>query len=361
VPILVAGRTAGVVVVPPQAPFAFLLQRYAPVLTLVAVAVLVVGTLLTSALIFGPARGRLRALEAAARAFGAGDLSARAPERGGDEIAAVASAVNAMADDLAARSEALAASDRLRRQLLADVSHELNTPVTAMRGYLETLAMPELQIDEPTRRRYLGIVADETARLERLVGDLLELARLVGGGGALRAEPVEVAQLFARVTARHERAATDAGVSFTVAIGDGAGTVFADRDRIEQALQNLAANAIRYAPPGTAVTLSARGEADSGSPAVVLAVEDLGAGIAAEHLPHVFDRFYKVDASRQVARAAGAGGRDQGALGSGLGLSIVKAIVERHGGRVAVHSRPGRTVFELSLPTPPTSTRCAAS
>jgi HAMP domain-containing protein len=137
-PIIVQGRLAGVVVVPPQAPFGYLLGRFAPILALVAGGVLILGTVVTSMLIFGPARRRLRALEIAARKLGAGDLSARAPARGGDEIAAVASAFNAMADDLAARAAALAASDRARRQLLADVSHELNTPVTAMRGYLET-------------------------------------------------------------------------------------------------------------------------------------------------------------------------------------------------------------------------------
>src|SRR6185503_4047203 len=166
----------------------------------------------------GPARRRLRALETAAHRLGAGDLTARAPDRGGDEIAAVASAFNAMARDLAARADALAASDRVRRQLLADVSHELTTPVTAMRGYLETLTMPELALDEATRSRYLGIISDESNRLERLLGDLLDLARLEGGGGTLRIEDVPVADLFDRVVARHERAAQDAGVTVTAAV-----------------------------------------------------------------------------------------------------------------------------------------------
>ena len=105
----------GVVVVPPQAPFGFLLGRFAPMLALVAGGVLILGAVLTSAMIFGPARRRLRALETAARRLGSGDLAARAPEGGGDEIAAVASAFNAMAVDLSARAEALAASDRARR------------------------------------------------------------------------------------------------------------------------------------------------------------------------------------------------------------------------------------------------------
>ncbi len=342
-PIIVGGTMVGLVVVAPQAPFGFLLGRYAPRLTVVAIGVLIVGGVVTSALIFGPPRRRLRELESAARAFGAGDLSARAPSRGGDEIAAVASAFNTMADDLAARAAALTVADQLRRQLLADVSHELNTPVTAMRGYIETLSMAELKLDDATRARYLGIVADETARLERLIGDLLELARLEGGGGALRLEDVPIDELLVRVIDRHERAAADAGVSFSVAIEPGAERVPADRARLEQAIQNLAANAIRYAPRGTAIRLSARRTGTE----IRLSVEDEGSGISPEQLPHVFDRFYKGDSARTDVSA-----------GSGLGLSIVKAIVERHGGRVTAESRPGTrpaTVFELTLPTRPTS------
>jgi len=333
-PIIVAGKVTGVVVVPPQAPFGFLLGRFAPMLALVAAAVLIVGTIATSALIFGPARRRLRALERAARRLGTGDLTARAPDRGGDEIAAVASAFNAMASDLSARADALAASDRARRQLLADVSHELTTPVTAMRGYLETLTMPELTIDQATRGRYLGIISDETNRLERLIGDLLDLARLEGGGGTLAREPVAVADLFARAAARHGRAAQAADVAIETTIAPGAETVVGDRDRLEQAIQNLAANAIRYAPAGTAITLAAQPHAGS----VAITVADQGPGIPAEHLPHIFDRFYKADAARE-----GVSG------GSGLGLSIVKAIVERHGGSVSVDSGPGRTLFTMRL------------
>jgi signal transduction histidine kinase len=330
--VIVAGHLAGVVVVPPQAPFWLLLTRFAPMLTLVAGAVLVVGTVLTSLMIFGPARRRLRAVEHAARQFGSGDLSARAPEKGGDEIAAVARAFNSMADELGA-------SDRVRRQLLADVSHELKTPVTAISGYLETMTMPELSLDETTRARYLGIIGDETRRLERLIGDLLDLARLEGGGGTLRHDAVPVGQLFERVAARHGRACETAGVRLETSIDPGATTVVGDPDRLEQALQNLAANAMRYAPRGTAIQL--RAEPGVAAPEVSIAVIDEGPGIAPEHVPHVFDRFYKADASR-----AGVSG------GSGLGLSIVKAIVERHGGRIAVDSRPGRTTFVMALSSP---------
>jgi two-component system sensor histidine kinase BaeS len=335
-PIVVNRRLVGAVVVPPQPPFTFLLTRYAPTLVTVAAATLIVGAVLAALVIFGPTRRRLKALEDAARRLGSGDLSARAPAGGSDEVAAVATAFNAMASELAARTEALVAVDQARRQLLADVSHELNTPVTAMRGYLETLAMPEMTLDAATRTRYLSIVSDETTRLERMIGDLLDLARLEGGGGTLRIERVQTAELFERVRARHEQQAQAAGVTIATAIDPRAGTVAADRTRLEQALQNLAANALRYAPAGTVIGLEARGDGQT----VTLLVSDQGPGIPAAHLPHVFDRFYKVDQSRAA--------REPAVGGSGLGLSIVKAIVERHGGQIAVASVPGRTVFEIT-------------
>ncbi len=339
-PIVASGALVGVVVVPPEPRFTFLLRRYAPTLAVVATATLLVGTALASFVIFGPARRRLRAVEDAARRLGGGDLGARAPTSGRDEVAAVAAAFNTMAEDLKRRADALASSDRSRRQLLADVSHELTTPITAMRGYLETLSMPDFPLDEPTRLRYLSIIGDETARLERIVGDLLDLARLEGGGTSLAPGVVNVAQLFGRVLARHERGANEAGVRLTTRIDPGAETLTGDADRLEQALQNLAANALRFAPTGSTITLAAR----RATGALVLSVGDEGAGIAPEHLPHIFDRFYKADASRAVRQGAGISG------GSGLGLSIVKAIAEQHGGTASVTSRPGETTFEVILP-----------
>jgi two-component system sensor histidine kinase BaeS len=339
-PIVTPAGIAGVVVVPPRPPFTFLLRNYAPTLALVALATLVVGAALATVVIFGPARRRLSAVEDAARRLGAGDLAARAPDSGRDEVAAVAAAFNSMADELAARADALAASDRARRQLLADVSHEHTTPITAIRGYLETLRMPDFSTDEATRARYLGIITDETARLEHIVGDLLDLARLEGGGGTLTIDDVPVAELFERVRARHERALEDAHVTLETRIEPDAGHVTGDRDRLEQALQNLAANALRYAPSGSTITLVAKPVQHG----VSIAITDRGAGIDPAHLPHVFDRFYKADSSRTVRSGGSVAG------GSGLGLSIVKAIVERHGGSVTARSAPGETTFELTFP-----------
>src|SRR4029434_750701 len=149
------------------------------------------------------------------------------------------SSCNKMPDELEARVRELKASDRLRRQLLADVSHELMTPLTAMRGYLETLSMSELEIDPPTRERYLQIVSEETHRLERIVGDLLDLARLEGGGGTMRQERVDVAALFDRVAARHERELTQRNVRLDFHVGTGAENVMGDPERCEAAPHNL--------------------------------------------------------------------------------------------------------------------------
>jgi signal transduction histidine kinase len=295
---------------------------------------LVGGSVIAALLIFRPAQARLRALEEAARRFGEGDLTARAPEIGGDEVAAVATAFNRMAGDLAARQAQLVEADRARRQLLADVSHELMTPLTAIRGYAETLALP--QFTPPTRegQRAVRVIHEEGERIERLVKDLLDLARFEAGGLALALEKVDVDELFERVSDRHAQAAADKNVTIVIEPNDDDIRLVADPHRLEQALQNLASNALRHTPPGGAIRLGAARD----ERAVRLWVADSGVGIPAEHLPHVFDRFYKADQSRSQA-------------GSGLGLSIVKAIVERHGGTVSVRSRPHEeTVFEIVLP-----------
>jgi signal transduction histidine kinase len=329
-PIVVNGAPAGrVAVVPGGPPFSRLVRELGPTMGLVGGVVLGVGMALIAFVIFGPARKRLRHVQEAAERLGGGDLTVRAPAEGGDEVAAVARSFNRMAEELAA-------SDKARRQLLADVSHELMTPLTAMRGYVETLSMPEVQVDADTGRRYLAIVTEETHRLERIVGDLLDLARLEGGGGALRRERVEVGWLFDRIAARHERELRERRVTLVNTIADGATSVIGDADRLEQALQNLAANALRHSEDGGRITL----EAEPVKGGVRLRVRDTGPGIAPEHLPLIFDRFYKIDAAR---KASG---------GSGLGLSIVRAIVQRHGGTIVAYneSNHGGAVFEIVLP-----------
>ena len=330
--VIVDGVPMGGVIALPRSAF----RQLGPTLAVVGAVLVVIGTTVAALLIFGPVRPRLRSLEDAARKVGGGDLTARAREDGGDEVAAVAQTFNQMTHDLQQRAAQLQAADRTRRLLLADVSHELMTPLTAMRGYLETLSLHAQSLTPETRERYLAIIRDETARVEHIVGDLLDLSRLEGGADTFDAQDVPLEDLFGRVAARHGRAAEEKGVEIATSIGPGAEIVSGDPLRLEQALQNLAANALRHTPKGGRVELKAA--IDDG--AVVVTVSDTGSGIAPEHLPHVFDRFYKVDPSR-AGQAAG----------SGLGLSIVKAIVERHGGTVTASSRPGGgTAFTLKFP-----------
>jgi signal transduction histidine kinase len=333
-PIMVAGVPVGrVVVLPGGPPFSRVLKTLGPRMAPVAGSVLIVGTALIAFIVFGPARRRLKDVQTATERLGAGDLTARAPEQGGDEVTALARAFNKMAAELAIRARALESSDNARRQLLADVSHELMTPLTAMRGYIETLSMSELQLDAKTRERYLAIVTEETHRLEQIIGDLLDLARLEGGGTAIRRDRVDVAALFSRVESRHERELAQRNIRLVQRVEPGGEQVTGDRDRLEQALQNLAANALRHTPDGGEIIVSSAAVPDG----ILVTVRDTGAGIPPDHLPLIFDRFYKVDASR---KAAG---------GSGLGLSIVKTIVERHGGTITARN-DGGAVFEIKLP-----------
>jgi two-component system sensor histidine kinase BaeS len=322
-----------VVVLPGSASFGRILRMVGPTMAVASGAVLLVGGTLIALVVFGPARRRLHQMQETTERLTAGDSRARAPEGGGDEIAAVARSFNRMADELLERARALEASDTARRQLLADVSHELMTPLTAMRGYIETLGMSELELNPSTRDRYLRIVSEETGRLEHIIGDLLDLARLEGGGTTLRREQVPVALLFNRAAERHERELAARGITLERAISGDAGTVAGDPDRLEQVLQNLVANALRFTPPDGRITLTS--SRDDG--AVRISVRDTGPGIPPDQLPHIFDRFYKADASR---KAAG---------GSGLGLSIARAIVERHGGTIAARNDNG-AVFDVTLP-----------
>ena len=333
-PIFASGAQVGRVVIwTDDRPFLRTVKQLGPTMAVIAAGIFGVGTALIALVVFGPVRRRLKDVQTATERLGAGDLSARAPEHGGDEVAALARSFNQMADELTRRARDLEASDRTRRQLMADVSHELMTPLTAMRGYIETLTMPEVQLDQQTRQRYMGIITDETHRLEQIIGDLLDLARLEGGGMTLRHDRADVEQLFNRVAERHERDLSDRRITLTTRVDAAAKSVVADADRLEQALQNLAANAIRHTPEAGQIRLTAERQGAE----IVLTVRDSGPGIPSEHLPLIFNRFYKADASRTAA-----GG------GSGLGLSIAKAIVERHGGTISVRNDNG-AVFEIRL------------
>jgi two-component system OmpR family sensor kinase len=331
----VLGTLEGRIVVLPRRPGWAVIGELGPL----ALGGAVVGAIAVAGLLawiaFKPAHRRLQALEMAATRLGGGDLTARAPEGGHDEIGRVARAFNQTADALAAQIQRVTSEQDVRRQLLADVSHELHTPLTAIRGYVETLRMSELQIPEADRARYLAVVDDEAVRLERLIGDLLDLAKMEAGGQELRKETVALSDLWGRLRDRHAPTAAAADVALT--FEETGLTVQADAGRLEQALSNLVANAIRFTPASGTVRVSAMALPH----ATRIDVVDSGIGLSADDQARVFDRFYKQDGSRSRG-------------GSGLGLSIVRAIAGAHGGTATVHSTPGQgSTFSLMLPAAP--------
>ncbi|SDE23144.1 sensor histidine kinase [Nocardioides lianchengensis] len=280
-------------------------------------------TLLLCAVLAGSVVRPLRRMAAVAQRAGDGDLGARVPARRPDEVGEVAQAFNRMAERRQQLEEA-------RRRLVGDVSHELRTPLANVRGWLEAAQDGLVEPDD----RLLASLHEETLHLQRLVDDLHDLA--LGDAGELRLEPapVDLALFLAQVAEAFGGAAEAAGIELDVAAEPGSG-VRADPVRLRQAVGNLVANALRHTPRGGRVTLAG----SSGR----IAVSDTGEGIPADELPHVFERFRRVDPSR--SRATG---------GSGLGLAIVRQITEAHGGAVEVTSTVGRgTTVALTLPGEP--------
>jgi two-component system phosphate regulon sensor histidine kinase PhoR len=228
-----------------------------------------------------------------------------------------------------------AAAERMRVDFVANASHELRTPLASILGYAETLA-DEAGDDPELRRRFLRIVGDEARRMQRLVEDLLSLSRIEADRHRAPDQPIDLARLIAEVC--DELAATGGARADDLgcAVPDQLPPIAGDRAQLSQLLHNLVGNALKYGRPGTPVTVAA--EPRGGS--VRLTVADQGDGIAAEHLPRLTERFYRVDAGR--SRSLG---------GTGLGLAIVKHIVERHRGRLDVQSTPGvGTTVAVTLP-----------
>ena len=270
----------------------------------------------------------MRRLKAAVEGIARGDLSQRVPVTGDDELAELAATFNYMAAELER-------ADRLRRNMTADVAHELRTPLSIIRGKLEGI----LDGVYPATPEQLAPVLEATELLTYLVEDLRLLAQAEAGQLALNKQPMDVGDLLRDTQVNFEPQASDRGVTLALDLPADLPPVLADWHRLTQVLGNLMTNALRHTPPGGCVTLSASGDARG----VRVTVSDTGTGIPAEELPYVFERFWRGDKSR--ARAGG---------GSGLGLAIAKQIVELHGGTIGIESQPGvGTTVWFTLPVAP--------
>lgn len=270
----------------------------------------------------------LRSLASAARRIAQGAYGARVDTRGDDELAVLAGAFNDMA-------ASLDSAERRRRELLADVAHELRTPLATLEGYVEGLADGVVAPGEET----WSLLRAETRRLARLVEDLGRVSRAEERQLDLRIAPTAPRALVEAAVKGAVPAYAEKRVVLETKVAPRLPAVAVDPDRLAEVLANLLGNALRHTPAGGRVELSAARR----GPAVELAVSDTGEGIAPEHLGRVFERFYRADPAR--ARASG---------GSGIGLAIARAIVEAHGGAIRAESAgPGRGArFVVTLPLP---------
>jgi signal transduction histidine kinase len=267
----------------------------------------------------------LRDMAAAAHQMETGDYSQRVHTRSRDEVGQLATAFNRMSAELQDLEQS-------RRDLLANVSHELKTPITAIRAHLENLLDGVEQPDPAT----LQVMLTQTERLGRLIEQLLELSRLESGELPLLREETPLAPLVTQVLSEIDVARSDRGVAVESQLPPDLPLVDADRERVHQVLFNLVDNAVRFTPEGGAVTVSAH--AFNGS--VEIRVADTGVGIPPEHLPRLFERFYRADPSRS---------REDG--GTGIGLAIARSVVEAHGGHIKAESELGAgSVFTFDLP-----------
>jgi signal transduction histidine kinase len=269
--------------------------------------------------------GPVSTLTAAARRMERGDLSQRVEVQSNDEIGELARAFNAMADGLTRLED-------LRRSMVSDVAHELRTPLSNIRGYLEAL---QDGVVEP-KREIIDSLHEEAMLLNRLVDDLQELALAEAGQLRLERQSVAPADLVNRAMEAARAQAAAGGITLQVDLPADLSLVDVDPQRIGQVLGNLLSNALTHTPPGGEVVVAAQARESE----VELSVSDTGEGILPEHLPYIFERFYRADKSR--SRATG---------GTGLGLAIARQLVEAHGGRIEVESEVGRgTQFTFTLP-----------
>jgi len=246
----------------------------------------------------------------------------------------------AMAERIRSQMSGLKESDRLRRELVANVSHDLRTPLASLRGYLEALTLKEESIGPAERRVCLETASRSAERLSRLTLELFELAKLDAYELTPELEPFSPAELIQDVMLKFQLRARQKGIDISVDIPPDAPFVNGDIGMIERVLSNLLENALRHTPERDRIKLSVRPNADD----CVLMVEDTGAGISSKDLPHVFKRFYRsADGGRLAA-------------GSGLGLAIAQRIVDLHGGKLSVDSEAGiGSVFAFNLPVAPAS------
>ncbi len=266
----------------------------------------------------------LTQMELSANAIAQGNFSIRAPESGTREIRALASAFN----DMAVQMETLETS---RRDFIANVSHELRSPLTSVQGYLQGIQDGTFPPED--ENKYLSVALDETQRLSKLVSSLLSLSRIESEDIPLNYSDFDLNELVRRVIITKENQIEEKAIEIGVDFSEEFCPVHADKDRITQVLVNLLDNALKFTPEHGRIELATRTEQEK----AVFRISDTGCGISNEDAPHVFDRFYKADKAHTTGH------------GTGLGLAICKKILEKHGEQIRLIQNEGGAVFEFTL------------
>jgi signal transduction histidine kinase len=273
----------------------------------------------------------LRNVADTARAIALGQRDRKAKVQGPREVRTLAEAFNGMMDQVEASTKA-------QREFLANVSHDLRTPLTSIQGYSQALIDGVANTPEGTKRA-AQVINEEAARMYRMVEELLDLARIEAGKLSMTRYKVQIGDLAQAVSDRMAIMARSKGIALVTNIAPNLPIVAGDGDRLSQVFTNLIENALKHTAPGGTVTVAVANAAEKAIDGVLITVHDTGEGIPAADLPRIFDRFYQVDKSRQ---------RHEGV---GLGLQICFQIVQAHGGRIWVESEEGQwTRFSVWLP-----------
>jgi len=279
---------------------------------------------------------RLRTMQDVVSNFEQGDFDRRVEVTTEDEIGRLGECLNQMAETLSHTMEELRQADRMRRQLVANVSHDLRSPIASIQGYLETVQIKDGDLDEGERHRYVETALKNTQRLNTLVNELFDLSKLETKQVEPTVEPFPMAELVQDVVMHYRPQAEEEGVELRAEPPERSDRVRGDIGLLERALFNLIDNAIQYTPEGGHVRVEVTHEGDRMS----VGVHDTGPGIPEDDLPHIFERSYRVNKSRD---------RDEG--GAGLGLAIARTILELHGATLEVESTVGEgTVFWFTIP-----------
>lgn len=266
----------------------------------------------------------LTAMEKAANSMAGGDFSARAPEEGTREMLSLASSFNQMADKLATQEQS-------RRDFVANVSHELRSPITSIQGFAQGILDGTIPKDE--QEKYLSIITDETHRLSKLIHSLLSLSRIENEETPLNCTSFDINERIRLAIITRMNELEEKNLELETSFASDPCFVHADADQIQQVLINLLDNAVKFTPNGGCIRFTSRAENDI----LILCVQDNGLGILPEDAPHIFDRFYKADKAHTSGK------------GTGLGLAICKRIMERHGQQIRLVPSTQGAAFEITL------------